>query len=149
MKMKVKGTAKLKPVISPSDTTDKLTYTSLNKKVVTVSAKGKMTAKKAGKAKITVKSGKKKFTITVTVVEPTPTGMKNVPTSKKLTKGKSFVLKPTILPAGAKGKITYKTSNKKVATVDAKGKVTAKKKGSAVITVTVGKIKKTCKVTVK
>ena len=149
MKMKVKGTAKLKPVISPSDTTDKLTYTSSNKKVVTVSAKGKMTAKKAGKAKITVKSGKKKFTITVTVVEPTPTGMKNVPTSKKLTKGKSFVLKPTILPAGAKGKITYKTSNKKVATVDAKGKVTAKKKGSAVITVTVGKIKKTCKVTVK
>ena len=149
MKMKVKDTAKLKPVISPSDTTDKLTYTSSNKKVVTVSAKGKMTAKKAGKAKITVKSGKKKFTITVTVVEPTPTGMKNVPTSKKLTKGKSFVLKPTILPAGAKGKITYKTSNKKVATVDAKGKVTAKKKGSAVITVTVGKIKKTCKVTVK
>ena len=149
MKMKVKGTAKLKPVISPSDTTDKLTYTSSNKKVVTVSAKGKMTAKKAGKAKITVKSGKKKFTITVTVVEPTPTGMKNVPKSKKLAKGKSFVLKPTILPAGAKGKITYKTSNKKVATVDAKGKVTAKKKGSAVITVTVGKIKKTCKVTVK
>ena len=149
MKMKVKGTAKLKPVISPSDTTDKLTYTSSNKKVVTVSAKGKMTAKKAGKAKITVKSGKKKFTITVTVVAPTPTGMKNVPKSKKMAKGKSFVLKPTILPAGAKGKITYKTSNKKVATVDAKGKVTAKKKGSAVITVTIGKIKKTCKVTVK
>ena len=45
--------------------------------------------------------------------------------------------------------VIYATSNKKVATVDAKGKVTAKKKGSAVITVTVGKIKKTCKVTVK
>ena len=149
MKIKLKGTAQLKPVISPSNTTDKLTYVSSDKKIVTVSAKGKLTAKKVGKAKITVQSGKKKFTITVTVAAPTPTGMKNVPTSKKLAKGKSFVLKPTLLPAGATGKITYKTSDKKIVTVDAKGKVTAKGKGSAVITVTVGKVKKTCKVTVK
>ena len=149
MKIKLKGTAQLKPVISPSNTTDKLTYASSDKKIVTVSAKGKLTAKKVGKAKITVQSGKKKFTITVTVAAPTPTGMKNVPTSKKLAKGKSFVLKPTLLPAGATGKITYKTSDKKIVTVDAKGKVTAKGKGSAVITVTVGKVKKTCKVTVK
>ena len=149
MKMKVKGTAQLKPVISPSNTTDKLIYTSSDKAVVTVSAKGKLTAKKVGKAKITVQSGKKKFTITVTVEAPTPTGIKDVPTTKTLAKGKTLVLKPTLVPAGAQAKISYTTSNKKVATVDAKGKVTAKGKGKAVITITAGKVKKTCTVTVK
>ena len=149
MKMKVKGTAQLKPVISPSNTTDKLIYTSSDKAVVTVSAKGKLTAKKVGKAKITVQSGKKKFTITVTVEAPTPTGIKDVPTTKTLAKGKTLVLKPTLVPAGAQAKISYTTSNKKVATVDAKGKVTAKGKGKAVITITAGKVKKNCTVTVK
>ena len=149
LKMNLKEKKQLYPVISPISTTDKVTYKSSDKKVVTVSAKGKLTAKKAGKAKITVQSGKKKFMITVTVTAPAPTGMKNVPKSKALKKGKTFVLKPTLLPTGAKGKITYKTSNKKVVTVDARGKVTAKGKGSAVITVTAGKVKKTCKVTVK
>ena len=42
-----------------------------------------------------------------------------------------FTLKPK-----AKGKITYKTSNKKVATVNSKGKVTVKGTGKATITVT-------------
>ena len=149
MTIKLKGTAQLKPVISPSNTTDKLTYASSDKNVVAVSAKGKLTAKKAGKARITVQSGKKKFVIAVTVAAPTPTGMKNVPTSKNLAKGKTFVLKPILLPAGAKGKITYKSSNTKIAAVDTNGKITAKGKGTAQITITVGKVKKTCKVTVK
>ena len=42
-----------------------------------------------------------------------------------------FTLKPK-----AKGKITYKTGNKKVATVNSKGKVTVKGTGKATITVT-------------
>ena len=46
-------------------------------------------------------------------------------------------------------KITYKTSNKKVATVSASGKVTAKKKGKATITVTTfNKKKATLKIAV-
>ncbi|WP_417183579.1 Ig-like domain-containing protein [Blautia sp.] len=46
-------------------------------------------------------------------------------------------------------KITFTSSNKKVATVTSKGKVTAKKKGTAVITVKSGKIKVKCKITVR
>lgn len=65
--LKVKKKATLKPVITPITTQDKLKFTSSNKKVATVSKNGVITAKKAGKAKITVQSGKKKVTCTVTV----------------------------------------------------------------------------------
>ena len=44
-------------------------YWPVDKKIAAVSGKGVITAKKAGKAKITVKSGKKKFTVTVTVTK--------------------------------------------------------------------------------
>ena len=124
-------------------------YTSSNGKAV-VSKTGKVTGKAVGTTTVTVKlASGKTAKITVTVAAPTPTGMKNVPASKNLAKGKTFVLKPILLPAGAKGKITYKSSNTKVATVDARGRITAKGKGTAQITITVGKVKKTCKVTVK
>ena len=60
-----------------------------------------------------------------------------------------MTLKPKLLPAGSEAKVTFKTSNKKVATVDAKGKVTAKGKGTAVITVKAGSVQAQCKITVK
>jgi uncharacterized protein YjdB len=47
-------------------------------------------------------------------------------------------------------KLTYKASNKKIATVSKTGKVTAKKKGKVTVTVTAPNGKKaTCKITVK
>ncbi len=139
----------LSPVITPVTTKDKLSYSSSNKKVATVSKSGVITAKASGKAKITIKSGSKKFVVTVTVPKKAPTGMQGIPATKSLKKGKSFAIKAKLLPAGAEAKITYKSSNKKVATVNAKGKVTAKKAGTAVITVSAGGIKQTCTVTVK
>jgi uncharacterized protein YjdB len=57
----------LSPSVTPITTTDKVKYTSANKKIATVSAKGVITAKKKGKVKITVQSGSKKKTVTVTV----------------------------------------------------------------------------------
>lgn len=47
-----------------------------------------------------------------------------------------------------KKKVTWKSSNKKVASVTKKGKVKAKKKGKASIVARVGKKKYTCKITV-
>jgi uncharacterized protein YjdB len=59
---------KLAPILAPVTSQDKISYSTSNKKVVTVSAKGGVIkAKKAGKAKITVKAGNKKVTCTVTV----------------------------------------------------------------------------------
>jgi hypothetical protein len=51
--------------------------------------------------------------------------------------------------SGTSKKVTWKSSNEKIATVSSKGKVTAKKKGTAKITATVNGEKYTCKVTVE
>ena len=70
---------------------------------------------------------------------------------RKLTlkKGKSFRLKVTLTPADSQDKITYKTSNKKIATVSKTGKIKAKKKGKVKITVISGNKKAVCTVKVK
>lgn len=140
----------LKPVVTPSNSQEKVTYKSSNTKIATVSSTGVITAKKVGKVTITVQSGKQKATVTLTVKKaPALKVIKNVPTKKTITKGKTYTLKPQLYPSGAIAKITYTTSNKSIATVDSKGKITAKKKGTAVITVKAGKFTVKCKVTVK
>jgi len=59
----------------------KVKWTSSNKKIATVSATGKVTAKKAGKAKITATVGKKKYICNVTVKKKTtPTPAADDPT---------------------------------------------------------------------
>ena len=74
-------------------------------------------------------------------------------TKKTLKRKQTYVLKATVGPTWAVNKkVTYKSSNTKVATVGKTGgRITAKAKGSATITVSVegSSIKKTCKVTVK
>lgn len=54
-----------------------------------------------------------------------------------LSKGMSVSLKVSANPVKAKKSVSFKSSNKKVATVSKKGRVTAKKTGTAKITVTV------------
>lgn len=60
-----------------------------------------------------------------------------------------YVGKSIRLSVKTSGKITWKSSRPKVASVSTKGKVTAKKTGVSVITAKVGKTKYTCKITVK
>lgn len=66
-----------------------------------------------------------------------------------LKRGTKKTLRCSVRPAAAKGSIKWKSSNKKVATVNGKGCVTAKKVGTAKITAYAPGIKKTCKVTVR
>ena len=65
--LKRKRFYQLKPVINPITCTYKAIYKTSNKKIVKVTSRGKITAVKKGKAKITVMVGKKKFVCTVTV----------------------------------------------------------------------------------
>ena len=131
-----------------------LTFTSSNKKIATVTSKGRVTGKKKGTAKITVKvkSTKKKAVCKITVGQPvTRVSVK----AKKvtLTVGDTSTIKTTVSPAKASNKaVIYKSSNASVVTVSSKGKLTAKKAGNATITVTAkdgSKKKATVKVTVK
>ena len=65
--LKTGKTTTLKPVLQPFTSQEKITYTSSNKRVVTVNSKGVLKAVNKGTARITVKSGKQKIVITVTV----------------------------------------------------------------------------------
>lgn len=154
--MKVKQTISSFKVTGMARGDSVASWKSDNEKVVKVSgvkASGTGTIKaqnKPGSATITItlKSGlKKKIPVRVNGIKAT--GIKNVKSSISLKKGKSTTLKPRLTPSGSTDKITYKSSNSKVATVSSKGKITAKKKGTAKITIKAGKASFQCKVTVK
>lgn len=128
-------------------------WASSNKKIVTVYKNGKIKAgTKTGTAKITVtlKSGKK-ATLKVKVQTAKVKTTKISGLKKKLTikKGKSVTLKPVVSPITSQEKVTYRSSNKKIATVSSKGVVKGRRKGTVTITVKSGKVTKKIKITVK
>ena len=108
--------------------TTKVIYKSDKPKTVKVSKKGKITALKAGRANINItvrtKTGEIKYGYAVIVKKPSFKQKK-----LNLIKGKSKTLK--IKNISKQAKITWKSLNKKVATVSAKGSVKAIKKGKA------------------
>ena len=127
------------------------TYKSGNTRIFTVNQAGKLTAKKAGTAKLTatLASGKK-ITVKV-IVQKGKVKTTKVTVNKKSLKlkaGKTETLKVKRYPYTSQEKVTYKSSNSKVVKVSKNGKVTAKKKGAAKITVKSGKKTVTCKVKV-
>ena len=122
----------------------KVTFTSSNPKVAAVNkTTGKVTAKAKGTAVITAKCGDVKVTCKVTVKNPTLTLNK---TSASVKVGKTTKITAKAAPSG---KVTYKSGNKKIATVSSKGTIKGIKKGTAKITVTCNGVTKTVKVTVK
>ncbi len=146
--------------VNPKKSSKSVTYKSSNKKIAMVNSKGKVTAKRTGKATITVTSreNRKVKAICKVTVKKTAVYTKNPVNitlnvkSKTLAEGKSFQLKvKTVKPKNASKEVTYKSSDKKIATVSSKGKVTAKKAGTVIITVSSrknAKVKAKCRVTV-
>ena len=133
-------------------------YETDNKKVATVTDKGLVKAVGAGTAKITITTTKKikkqykTLVLTVKVTDP------NAPKSVKIKEGKKATLKvggklqltAVLKPEKAKTRLTWTSSDKKIATVSSKGLVKAKKPGEVKITVTTGNGKSaTIRITVK
>ena len=85
------------------------------------------------------------------VVKKIPaTKIKLSKTKLSLKKGKSYKFKATVTPKQSTDKLTWKSSNKKIVTVNSKGLVKAKKKGIAYITVkSESGVSKKCKIVVK
>ena len=136
-------TTTLKATVTGADA-QKVTFTSSNPKVAAVNkTTGKVTAKAKGSAVITAKCGDVKVTCKVTVKNPTLTLNK---TSASVKVGKTTKITAKAAPSG---KVTYKSNNKKIATVSSNGTIKGIKKGTAKITVTCNGVTKTVKVTVK
>lgn len=135
--LKVGDTYKLKI----KGTTQKVKWSTSNKKIATVSSNGNVTAKKKGTVIITAQIGKSKYKCNITVIAGAKISEKN----HAINVGEKFTLKII----GKSGKITWSSSDKKIATVDKNGKVTAKKEGTAIIKATIGKTTYTCTVYVE
>lgn len=121
-------------------TKKKIKWSSNKKSVATVSSKGKVTAKKKGTAIITAKVGNKKYTCDVSVQVP------------KISKTKMTMHVgdiETLSISETDQKITWKSSDKKIATVDKYGNVVGRKAGKVKICATILNKKYYCTVTVK
>ncbi|HAP21358.1 MAG TPA: hypothetical protein DCR27_08765 [Lachnospiraceae bacterium] len=118
----------------------KLKWKSKNKKVATVSQKGKITAKKPGWITINVTGYQVKDEYNNWVEKPCFKKKKVV-----INRGRRKRLK---LNAGS-GKKKYKSSNPAIATVSSKGVVRGRRKGRTVITAKYCGYKMKCRVTVK
>lgn len=132
-------TAQLNATIS-SDSA--VTWHSSNEAVVYVDSKGKLSPMKTGAATVTATVNGVSASCEVTVKAPT----------MKLAASKTIYLKnPVTLNANVapKGKVTWKSSDKKIAKVNSKGTVTPQKTGTVKITASCHGLKQTCKITVK
>lgn len=104
----------------------KIKWSSSNKKVASVSKKGKVTAKKNGKATIKAKAGKKTYSCKITVAS-----RKLNQNTVSMQAGDTLVLSLS----NSFGTLKWSSSNQDVAVVNSKGAVTAKAAGKAVISV--------------
>ncbi len=121
----------------------KVTWKSSNSSIATVSSTGVVTGKKAGTAYIYANAYGKSVKCKVTVKNPTITLNKSKATAYA---GKSYTLKAT---TSYRTKISWKSSNTKIATVDSKGMVKLKKAGKVTISATAFGKKVNCVLTVK
>lgn len=122
-----------------SGTSKKVKWSTSDKKVASVTSKGKVTGKKAGTATIKAVVNGKTYTCKVKVEAP-----RMSKTELSVKAGKTAALKLT----GTTQKITWTSSNKKIATVTSKGLVKGVKKGTCKVYASVGGVKYSCKVTV-
>ncbi len=150
----INGTVKVSvKSVKPANASKAVTYKSSNIKIATVNASGVVTGKKAGTVTITAISkatNKVKATIKIKVKDIKETGLSLNISKVSGYMGTTKTIKATVKPANSNQKVTYTSSDKKIATVSAAGKITCVAAGEAVITVKTSQkgIKKTVKVTV-
>ena len=133
----------------------KVTWSSSNTSVATVSSTGVVTAKSVGSATITATTTdgtNKTATCQVSVYATPATGISLNKTSATLKVNETVTLSATVTPTSATNrKVSWKSSDESVATVSSTGVVTAKSIGNANITATTTdgtNISATCKVSV-
>ena len=113
------------------------TYASSKRSVAKVTKAGKIKGVKKGKATVTASwdrgSGVVNITLTANI-KKAPTKVK-IAKNKSLKKGSTYQLKPKVNSGSRCSKYTYKSKNKKIASVSKTGLIKAKKRGVTTITV--------------
>ena len=135
--------------LNPVYSDNTITYTSANKAIATVTAKGIVKGVKAGKTTVTIRTNNNKSRKVTIVVKQGTTGLKTAKTSYIAIVGKTVRISAKKTPAGSADPITFTSANKKIATVTAKGVVKGVKAGKTTITVKSGTKTVKVKVTVK
>ena len=129
---------KITAKIEPSEASDKVRYTSSDESVATVSSDGVVTAVGSGTCRITVAptDGSKVTASCDVTVDIKTTGMKLDKTNYTFNKAETIKINPVITPSKASKKLTWTSSNTKVAIVSSDGKVTPVGKGTCKIIAT-------------
>ncbi|MDR0755093.1 MAG: Ig-like domain-containing protein [Prevotellaceae bacterium] len=146
----------LLPNVLPANATNKkVTWKSNDTKIATVDAAGSVAGVSEGKTVIIVTTADKGKTdsciVNVTAKTISVTGISVTPTTASIKIDGTAQITATVAPPEATNKkVTWKSSDEKIATVDATGLVTGKAKGSATVTATSedGGKTATCEVTV-
>ena len=133
-----KETEKITSSIEPSIANKAVKYTSSNTSIATVSSDGVVTAAGSGTCKITAAptDGSKVTASCDVTVNIKTTGMKLDKTNYTFNKAETIKINPVITPSKASKKLTWTSSNTKVAIVSGDGKVTPVGKGTCKITAT-------------
>ena len=139
------------PAITPSNTTDSITWKSSSTSVVSVTAtsggkKGTIFAKSPGTAVVTVTCGSKSAQINITVTNSC-TGIE-LDGSFSLNAGEGRSIGHVVYPSNCTDTVTWKSSNNSIVTVTDYGYVKAISPGTATITATCGSKSDSCDVTV-
>ncbi len=144
--MEKDSTLKPKLIVQPANWAEQLSYSTGNSAVAEVAPDGTITAKQPGKAVITVKTESGKTATTEITVVVSCKSVKFAKSEITIKKNEKVKLEFTIDPADTTDSISFSTSDKKIATVDANGNVTGVAYGTATITLKCGNQKATIKV---
>lgn len=143
---------KLVMTVTPADFTDEVTWKSSNTDVVTVDDSGQISAKAVGESTVKVQVGNVSASCSVTVVQPV-TSISLNKTSLEMDALDTYQLTANVSPSDAADKrVSWSSSDEKIASVDENGLVTALQKGNATIIVEAqdgSGVSRTCSVTVK
>lgn len=152
--LKPEGQQQVTVEFVPENATDKrLTWSSLDESIATVTEDGLITAHAEGTTTIVVKTMKEITKVVTVVVESDVVAVESIevtPSSLSMVVGEKQTLQAVVLPVNATNKnVTWKSSNTSVATVSpSSGEVTAVGDGSAIITASADNVTKDVAVSV-
>lgn len=127
----------LKIKTEPAGTEYALSYISADTSIATVSLEGKVTAVKNGKTEITVSSGDLSDTITVNVKKDIIESLDVSLAALSLDGGEEQKVEAKVAPADAKNvKLSWKSADNEVASVDNNGTIKGVNSGETTVTVT-------------